>query len=240
MQHLGDQVTALPRQTAVRSGWTALAISFATHALGAGAIAGWGAGTHGAAAEVAEPIAVDLLEPQIAAPATAGAPAVAHQHARPRATPPRRASPAIAVATIDRAAAASAPVDFTGLTFAGPASSGGASARPADGAAGFGGVAAGGTASGRARPVGLDESDWRCPWPDQAEAMDKNREDVVIRVVVGADGVTQSARLVRDPGHGFGAAALACARQSRFVPARDAAGAAIAAESPPIRVRFTR
>jgi protein TonB len=63
---------------------------------------------------------------------------------------------------------------------------------------------------------------------------------VVIRVVAAADGRAASAELVSDPGHSFGAAAIACALRTRLSPARDAAGDAVRARSPPIRVRFTR
>jgi protein TonB len=227
-----------PRATV--SGWTAVAISFATHALGAGAIAGWGAGAHGTAtSEVPQEIVVDIVEAPLPAAAADPHPEVAaRQHARPRAGAARRASPVAAVDPTVPASAEAAPVDFTGLTFAAkPAAASSPSGAGQPGAGGGGRVAAG---NGRARSVGLEESDWRCPWPDQAEAMDKNREDVVISVRVGADGHTLSADVLRDPGHGFGDAALACAKQTRFVPARDAAGLPIAAESPRIRVRFTR
>jgi protein TonB len=223
-----------------------VAISFATHALGAGAIAGWGAGAHGTAtAPMPEEIAVDIVEPARPTPASAPGEAIPHQHpAHARMAAPRRAAPMARAAATDPvapASAATAPVDFTGLTFAAnratPAAAGGGAAGQGTASGGAAGIDAG---NGRARPVGLEESDWRCPWPDQAEAMDKNREDVLIRVVVSAEGHTLSTRVLRDPGHGFGEAALACARQTRFVPARDAAGAPFSAESPPIRVRFTR
>jgi protein TonB len=234
-----------PRATV--SGWTAVAISFATHALGAGAIAGWGAGAHGtAAAEVPQEIAVDIVEaPLPLAAADPHAEVAPHRHAHPHAAAPRRAWPvaarAAAVDPIVPASAAAAPVDFTGLTFAAtPAAPSSPSGAGQPGAGGSGRAAGGAAGNGRARSVGLEESDWRCPWPDQAEAMDKNREDVVIRVVVSPDGHALSAHVLRDPGHGFGDAALACAKQTRFVPARDVTGGPIAAESPPIRVRFTR
>jgi protein TonB len=44
---------------------------------------------------------------------------------------------------------------------------------------------------------------------------------VVIRVVAAADGRAASAELVSDPGHSFGAAAIACALRTRFSPARE-------------------
>ena len=57
---------------------------------------------------------------------------------------------------------------------------------------------------------------------------------------VDAQGRVTAATLLSDPGYGFGAAALRCARQHRFLPATDVAGRPIAASSPPIRVRFWR
>jgi protein TonB len=92
----------------------------------------------------------------------------------------------------------------------------------------------------RSRPVGLQGGEWSCPWPREADEEQIDHQVVVLRVVVREDGSVESARLVTDPGHGFGAAALACARRTRFVPARDAGGRAIRAPSPPIRVHFSR
>jgi protein TonB len=60
-----------------------------------------------------------------------------------------------------------------------------------------------------------------------------------VRVVVGADGVVERATALRDPGHGFGAAAEACARRERFIPARDASGQPVRTTAP-VRVGFER
>jgi protein TonB len=92
----------------------------------------------------------------------------------------------------------------------------------------------------RARPVELSGSEWRCDWPASAVAQDIYEQFVALRVVVRADGSVERATVLSDPGNGFGAAAVACARRTRFSPARDASGKAIRASSPPIRVRFTR
>ena len=92
----------------------------------------------------------------------------------------------------------------------------------------------------RSSAVGLDEADWSCPWPRDAEEDELDEQVVVLRVLVRADGTAESAMLASDPGHGFGRAALACALSTRFSPARDRRGQAIAALSPPIRVRFIR
>lgn len=92
----------------------------------------------------------------------------------------------------------------------------------------------------RSRPAGVGEAEWRCPWPAEADAAQIDEQAVILRVSVRADGTARTARLVADPGHGFGRAAVACALATRFAPARDRRGQPIDAESPPIRVRFTR
>jgi hypothetical protein len=91
------------------------------------------------------------------------------------------------------------------------------------------------------RPVGLTDVDWSdCGWPTIAQSSDLDQAIAVIRVVVREDGVPSSARVVRDPGMGFGDLAVSCALRKRYPPAQDAAGRSIAALSPPINVRFTR
>lgn len=94
--------------------------------------------------------------------------------------------------------------------------------------------------SAKARPVRLAGSAWRCPWPSRAIDADIFEQTVVIKVRVGTDGRARDVQIVEDPGLGFGDAAAACARKTRFTPARDDAGTRVAAMSPPIRVRFTR
>lgn len=91
-----------------------------------------------------------------------------------------------------------------------------------------------------ARPVTLPARNWRCPWPEAAEALGIDEQVVVLRAVVDASGHPQEVTLLADPGHGFGDAALDCAEAARFAPARDRNGKRYAATSPPIRVRFTR
>lgn len=94
--------------------------------------------------------------------------------------------------------------------------------------------------SARARPVRLEGTAWRCPWPAGALDADIYEQAVVIRVEVGVDGRARRVRLVDDPGLGFGDAARACALKTRFSPALDGEGDPVLATSPPIRVRFTR
>jgi protein TonB len=95
-------------------------------------------------------------------------------------------------------------------------------------------------ATGWMTPVSLPSENWSCPWPSEAGAEQIDEQTVILRVFVTASGDAQSAELLADPGHGFGPAALACAMRTRFTPALDTAGRAMAARSPPIRVRFTR
>lgn len=92
----------------------------------------------------------------------------------------------------------------------------------------------------KARPVHLSARKWRCAWPKAALSQDIYEQYVVLRVRVSSNGTVESATLESDPGHGFGAAAIACAKHTSFSPALNDAGAAVTATSPPIRVRFTR
>jgi periplasmic protein TonB len=198
----------------------------------------------------------DPAEPPLPAAAPAEAPAdkAVRSVVRP---PPRAAAPATppaAPAQAGQVLAADAeaqPLDFTSFDLAtgdgpryagGVTASSGRSAQAAGGHVQTDGVARihGGTARSLARSVRLDAREWDCPWPRSAETLGIDEQLVLLRVIVRADGSVVSARLQADPGFGFGEAALACARRSRFTAAADASGNAITAESPPIRVRFTR
>lgn len=89
-------------------------------------------------------------------------------------------------------------------------------------------------------PVFLESQSWSCPWPAEAEHKALDAQTVIIRVIVDASGDTESAIVLHDPGHGFGAAAVSCAMRTRLTPARDRDGSAVRARSPPIRIRFVR
>jgi len=104
-----------------------------------------------------------------------------------------------------------------------------------------GGASPSGSGSGdRSGGVALDDQNWSCPWPREADAERIDEQTVVIKVVVAPDGTVESATVLSDPGHGFGPAATSCALRTRFTPARDRDGRSIRAVSPPIVVRFTR
>ncbi len=92
----------------------------------------------------------------------------------------------------------------------------------------------------RAAPVSLPTDEWNCPWPDEAQELPLDEQTATIRVTVRADGSVESSQVVQDPGDGFAAAAIRCARRTRFTPAKDAEGRPIRAVSPPIRLHFFR
>jgi protein TonB len=98
-------------------------------------------------------------------------------------------------------------------------------------------VAMGPDRSRRASPA---VPDWNCSrlFPSDAEAGDQ--ATVLIAVTVLPSGTAQAVTVLRDPGHGFGAAARACAMGQRFNAALDRQGNPVQATTPPITVRFTR
>jgi protein TonB len=91
-----------------------------------------------------------------------------------------------------------------------------------------------------ARPITLaGGSTWDCIFPAQSD-VDKIDEAVVtLSVVVRADGTPSSVRVVKDPGHDFGAAARGCALAKRYQPALDRAGAPVVSATL-VNVRFWR
>jgi hypothetical protein len=62
----------------------------------------------------------------------------------------------------------------------------------------------------------------------------------VIAVTVDINGRAKSVAVIRDPGHGFAAAARTCAMMQSYKVALDRAGHPMLATTPPIVVRFTR
>ena len=95
-------------------------------------------------------------------------------------------------------------------------------------------------ARSRASSVSLRSGQWSCAWPDEAISLPLDEMTATIRVTVRADGTVEASEVVQDPGDGFAAAALRCARATRFTPATDPEGRPIRAVSPPIRVHFYR
>lgn len=159
-----------------------------------------------------------------------------------------------AASVVAREPESGAPVDLTGDAIVtgqatayggGVTTPAGTSASPGRGGsantgAGDAGDAVRASATDRASSVSLESEKWSCPWPREADAEQIDEQTVVLRVVVDASGTAERATVLADPGHGFGAAAVACALRTRFVPARARSGEAARSLSPPIRVRFTR
>jgi periplasmic protein TonB len=83
-------------------------------------------------------------------------------------------------------------------------------------------------------------SNWNCSslFPSDPDAGDY--ATVLIAVTVLPSGKPKSAAIIRDPGHGFAAAARACAMLQSYSSALDRQGNPIVATTPPITVRFTR
>jgi periplasmic protein TonB len=159
--------------------------------------------------------------------------------ARPRKLPAKNAPPPQAAAAAVLAQE-TGPVDLTGETFVigtGHAYAGGITGTAVR--AGDLGTRAAETIDASSA-VSLESQAWSCPWPAEADAERIDEQTVVIRVVVDAAGNAESATVLLDPDHGFGIAAVSCAMRTRFTPARDPKGTPIRAQSPPIRVRFTR
>ena len=166
----------------------------------------------------------------------------------PREAPARAAPEPAQAGAVVAAKAPAEPLDFADFDMAtgdAPRYAGGVTASRGSSATAVDTAAAGdrvgqGTGGTRARPVRLAARSWNCPWPKEADALRIDDQTVVIRVAVNADGEVTTTELVSDPGHGFGEAALACAREARFDTALDREGRPLAAISPPIRVRFVR
>ncbi|MFI5308934.1 MAG: TonB family protein [Polyangiales bacterium] len=194
-----------------------------------------------------------LPPPPPAPPPPVPPPAVREKLAEPRRTAPPSAPspPAAAAAIVAAEPAPNAPLDLTGETFvtgnanayAGGVTSGTGTSRTPVRA-----VVPASAAARLPRPsrpdlsskVALQEQDWQCPWPREAEGEPIDEQVVILRVVVRPDGSAESAALVHGPGHGFGEAALACALRTRFTPGHGRDGEPVTQQSPPIRVRFTR
>jgi protein TonB len=82
-------------------------------------------------------------------------------------------------------------------------------------------------------------SDWRCPFPPEADEQQVDHAAVTLAVSVDATGRVTSVAITSDAGHGFGREARKCALGRRWTPAVDRDGSAIAGNVV-IHVRFDR
>ncbi len=197
-----------------------------------------------------EPVPEDIPPPSEPAPETSppklakAEPSTRRQPARPR-TPPAQAGRALT-------SEGEAPVDLTGIVTGdgalyagGSTAQGGGAKTPVKDASPTPPSAPPPTpktkpARSRARAPAPVAGDWDCAWPAAADRLEINEASATVRVTVDRRGRPLKVKVVRDPGHGFGEAAIRCAARARFTPALDDDGARTQATSPPIRVRFTR
>lgn len=74
------------------------------------------------------------------------------------------------------------------------------------------------------RPLMLGGTEWKCPFPAEADADSVDHATVTVRIRVDANGVPSNATIVRDAGRGFGRQARRCALEKHFQPALDRNG----------------
>jgi periplasmic protein TonB len=163
---------------------------------------------------------------------------------KPPAPTPEPEPPAPAAAQAGRVLTAEPdpdePVDLTGTTFVqgnaesyagGVTAASGTATRAvrapaarADGVPGGTGTAPA-TEVDRSRAAGIDELNWDCPFPPEADGI--NFQRVNLAVTVSAQGKAQKVQVLADPGSGFGPAAQRCASNRTYVPALDRTGAPV-------------
>lgn len=81
------------------------------------------------------------------------------------------------------------------------------------------------TGPNRARaPSIVGTTEWRCPFPSEADAEGANHAVATLRIIVDDKGSPIGVLVLRDPGHGFGREARRCALDKHFEPALDHAG----------------
>jgi periplasmic protein TonB len=83
-------------------------------------------------------------------------------------------------------------------------------------------------------------SEWSCPFPPEADTAQVDEAFVTLQVDVRADGTPAAARVVGDPGNGFGREAHRCALNKRYATALDHDGNPIAGTTKAFRVHFSR
>ena len=82
---------------------------------------------------------------------------------------------------------------------------------------------------------------WSCSdFPEEADTAQVDEAYVMIQVEVDASGRAVAAKVIQDPGNGFGRQAKMCAMRQRFQPALDRSGTPVAGSTKPFRVHFSR
>jgi protein TonB len=83
-------------------------------------------------------------------------------------------------------------------------------------------------------------SEWSCPFPPEADTAQVDEAFVTLQVDVRADGSAAAARVLGDPGNGFGREAHRCAMNKHYATALDHDGNAIPGTTKAFRVHFSR
>jgi protein TonB len=178
-------------------------------------------------------------------------------HAAKEEAPAPAAAQASAVLT--KAAEPDEPVDLTGFVTGNAAAyaggvteqSGTSASAVYDANARRGGVPGGhGTATAappppptpdRSKPAGLSgSSEWKCPWPSEADAEQIDDAYVSVQVTTRPDGTAERVTILSDPGHGFAREARQCAMRERYNAALDHEGNPIGGLTKAFRIHFER
>ena len=89
-------------------------------------------------------------------------------------------------------------------------------------------------------PAVIGGSQWDCPFPAEADAEEINYQRVSLLIVVRPDGTPQDAKVIKDPGNGFGREARRCALTRRYEPARNRDGHPVLGTTPQVNITFQR
>lgn len=77
----------------------------------------------------------------------------------------------------------------------------------------------------KSRAARVVSDNWRwCPFPQEADIAQIDEARVTMEVVLKPDGTPASARVIADPGNGFGRQAQACAMRAKYATALDRDG----------------
>jgi periplasmic protein TonB len=178
-------------------------------------------------------------------------------HVTPREAPPPPPAPAQAAKVLTQEPKPDEPVDLTGNTiiqgnadtYAGGFTTANGSSTAAVRSMPSPTGVPGGTGAPQApappskdlsRMASVGTTEWNCPFPPEADVAQMDEAWVTLQVDVRSDGTPASARVVSDPGSGFGREAKRCAMNKRFPTALDRDGNPIEGTTKPFRVHFQR
>jgi protein TonB len=93
----------------------------------------------------------------------------------------------------------------------------------------------------RSKPAGLSgSSEWKCPWPSEADAEQIDEAYVSVQVATRPDGTAERVTILSDPGHGFAREARQCAMRERYNAALDHDGNPMPGLTKAFRIHFER